>query len=315
MWHPYTNERIGFLRAFSDKIASYQERVPGSIPNLRQSSAIWSFSDYGGEHSGAEFDSYAFLFTTPESVHQWRPVRDAWREIMGLGDRRMAYKRLSDDIRQRACYPFLRTADLLDGYLVSIAVHKSISSFFSYSKIDSSLPELAPYVNIKPKVLEKLFRILHLLGFFLGGLSASGQNFRWISDEDSIFANEERIKQLQGLIGNILSMYLRHDMGHVRYGTTASDPGDLSIEDLAAIPDIITGATSEAMSASERGRMPNFLSGELQKIPDSVPEKANPVFYWLSQPSERLSKMVFMIYPENDSSGAIRIIKLRYESK
>ena len=70
----------------------------------------------------------------------------------------MAYKKLSDGIRQKACFPFLRVADLLDGLLVSVLVHKSISSFFSHGQIDRNLPELARYSHIKPHVLEKLFR-------------------------------------------------------------------------------------------------------------------------------------------------------------
>lgn len=315
MWIPYTREQIGFFRAFSDRLDKYQRAVPGSIPNLRSSSGMLVFSDYGGEHAGSEFDSYTFLFTTNESVADWLPVRSIWRENLNLEFRRMAYKKLSDGIRQRACFPLLRSADSLHGLLISVAVHKSITSFFSHTCIDRSRPELAQYAHIKPQVLEKLFRVLHLLGFFVGGLSGPKQDLLWISDEDAIVANRERLFELRELLLGVLSIYVRHDMGHLRYGTTASDPGDLSVEDLAAIPDLVTGATCDAMNAYEiHGAMPP-LTGVFTKIPDQVSSKANPIFYWLSQPKEMLSKLVFVIYPEPDGSGAIRIIKYRYESK
>lgn len=314
MWNPYTTENIGFLRVFSESLNNYQCHVPGCIPNLRHGSSILAFSDYGGEHKGAEFDSYAFLFTTPESVAAWLPARSMWREATGMARRRMAYKNLSDRIREKSCFSFLRTADLLEGLLVSVMVHKSITSFFSHDLIDRSQPELARFGHIKPHVLEKLFRVMHLLGFFVGGLNAPLQNLMWISDEDAIMANRDRLVELRDLLLGVISIYMRHDLGHIRYGTTSSDPGDLSIEDLAALPDLVTGATADAMTAYEvKGMLP--LSADLIQIPREVPLKANQIFHWLSQPNEWLSKMVFTIYPETRGGETIRIIKHRYESK
>src|SRR5688572_27503670 len=149
MWQPYTTENIGFLGVFNQRLHHYQRAVPGSIPDLRKGSGLWVFSDYGGEHQGAEFDSYAFLFTTPESVASWLAARLIWRERTALGQRRMAYKKLSDAIRQKACFPFLRMADLIEGLLVSVVVHKSITSFFANAHIDRGQPDLARYAHIK----------------------------------------------------------------------------------------------------------------------------------------------------------------------
>ena len=59
MWNPYTTEDIGFLQVFSENLDKYQRRVSGSIPDLRKGLGILVFSDYGGEHQGAEFDVYA----------------------------------------------------------------------------------------------------------------------------------------------------------------------------------------------------------------------------------------------------------------
>jgi hypothetical protein len=315
MWQPYVTESIGLLRQFSDSLEKYQRSVPGSVPEFRKASGIIVVSDYGGEHAGAEFDAYAFLITTPESVADWLPGRKIWRERMAVEHRRMAYKRLSDGIRQRACLPFLRIADLLNGMLISILIHKSITSLFATTHIDRTHPALARFGYIKPQVMEKLFRVLHLIGFFVGGLSAPGQDLTWISDEDAIMANPQRVADLKDLLAGVFSIYLRHDLGHVFCGTTDIDPGDLSVEDLAAIPDLVTGAAAEATSVFEaQGTMPP-LTGVPVRIPDQVPVKAKPVLFWLSQPSEALSKLMFTIYPEPDGSGAIRILKHRYECR
>jgi len=46
-------------------------------------------------------------------------------------------------------------------------------------------------------------------------------------------------------MGNILSNYVKHDLGQLRCGTTNCDNGSLQIEDLATIADLAAGATSE----------------------------------------------------------------------
>jgi len=114
MWKPYTNESIGFLNAFGQKLDNYQQRVPSDFPDFSESKGIMAFSDYGGEHKGAKFDSYAFLFVTPDSIKQWLYGREIWRKKFGMENRYLAYKKLSDGVCQRACLPFLNIADLLD---------------------------------------------------------------------------------------------------------------------------------------------------------------------------------------------------------
>jgi hypothetical protein len=87
-----------------------------------------------------------------------------------------------------------------------------------------------------------MLRVVHIVSFFLAGLSRAHQNVIWITDEDEIAANDNRMRELTNLFGNISSHYLPHSMGHFRCGTMKSDDGSRQLEDLASIPDLVAGA-------------------------------------------------------------------------
>ena len=62
-------------------------------------------------------------------------------------------------------------------------------------------------------------------------------------------ANAEQLARLSNLFGQISSSYLSYDLEHLRCGTTRLDDGTISLEDLAAIPDLAAGALSEIGTA------------------------------------------------------------------
>jgi hypothetical protein len=106
--------------------------------------------------------------------------------------------------------------------------------------------------------LDKAFFAVHVLGVLLAGLAAPGQNVMWFTDEDSIAANDDRVRELTQLFAWISSQYLTFNLGHCRCGTSKCDDGSRQIEDFLAIPDMIAGALAEQMQLRIEG--PSELS-------------------------------------------------------
>ena len=70
----------------------------------------------------------------------------------------------------------------------------------------------------------------------------------WFTDEDEIAPNQTKHAEATRFIGHLLNHYCTGNMGHFRFGTTASDFGDLLIEDLAAVPDLAAGGLGAILS-------------------------------------------------------------------
>ena len=130
----------------------------------------------------------------------------------------------------------------------------------------------------------------------------------WFTDQDDVAANAERLTVLTQVWAIILSNYLSKaderfpfTLGHLRCGTTASDTGNLQIEDLAAIPDLVAGSLSEALTCFDKeGRRPN--SRLVLPPPQSLPEKARRIIGWLTDGTMPLRRQVFSIERTDHSS-------------
>lgn len=128
----------------------------------------------------------------------------------------------------------------------------------------------------------------------LRGLSASGQDVLWITDEDDIVANKSRLNQFVSALANVASHYLTHDLGHFRVATTASDTGARDVEDIVAIPDIVAGALVDVL--------PDLAAqGAFRAVGLTFPAIASPkakarkVMDWLSDNRYPLRRLVCVV--------------------
>lgn len=220
----------------------------------------------------------------------------------------MSFKKLNDKTRLRALPSFLNAADQLDGLIAVILVDKQIGSLFGRSRqLDfTTVPEYAAY---GAQTFERLMRAVHLLSFFIAGLSRSGQDVFWITDADDFAANEARISTLTKIFANISSHYLAHELGHFRCGTSSiCDNGTLQIEDLCAIADLAAGAATElANRHSDEGTIPS--SRLIVPAPSSLSGKSAFVGSWLARRSSRLSRLILALEAEPDSTS-IRVKRI-----
>lgn len=281
------------MKLFSDSILKAAQAAPRLLPNLHRAETLIVTSDYSGQHKASKFESYAFLFANLEAWPEWEQRRIEVRKIHRSEGRRVSFKKLGDALKQRMLPDFLQAANLLPGLCVCVLIDKAIPSMFrKEGPLDFSEPDLAPFSHYPRIAFEKLLRVVHLVSFFLAGLTMPGQNILWFTDQDDIAANDTGVVELTRIWENILSHYLQHDVGHLRCGTTASDNGSLQIEDLAAIPDLVAGAIVDAINSyAAAGTIPAL--GLLTPPPDNVSPKAREIIGWFSEDWWPMHRLVY----------------------
>ncbi len=300
-WRAVPSDSGTIFELLNRQLIAFSEEHEDGLPEIGTGKNVFVGSDYSGEHQEADYEVYAILVAPLDSCMEWESRRSEVREKYLSDGRRMSFKALRDKRCLSALPEFLEAADHIPGLCVAFAVHKSVGSLFdNLISPRSEDPLFLPYLGWPKHVLEKAGRLAHFTGFLLGGLCSSGQNLLWITDEDAVAANVERLKQFTDLCGWITSRYLSFDMGHIRIGTTASDNGSRSVEDLVSVADIVAGAISEQLTARRRY---DFID------PTKVFWLANPEFshktkditWWFASVRQPLKRLVFVIDGEDNS--------------
>ena len=272
------------------------------LPDLRAADTLLLGSDYSGEASSAPCLVYSFLLTSLEPWANWEPARLGIRKQFLSDSRRMSFKRLTDGQRRRALPHLLTAANSLDGLSLSVAFNKRSESVFeARPPLDLSNPQFAAFRKWKTDVLEKAFFICHVLGVLLAGLAVPGQNVLWFTDEDSITANDDRVRELTQLFAWISSQYLTFTLGHCGCGTSRCDNGSRQIEDLLAIPDLISGALAEQLALKVTD--PSDLAEVLWIHRGDFSDKTKTITWWFSDSGSPLRRVVFIVDPARDGNG------------
>lgn len=275
-----------------------------SLPDFSDATTLLLGSDYSGESSPVPYLVYSFLLASLETWAKWEPKRLQVRQDYLSDSRRMSFKRLGDAQRQRALLPLLEAANSIRGLSFSVAINKRCDSLFSKRiPLDLNNADFAAYRKWKPAVLEKAFLIVHFLAFLLAGLARPGQNALWFTDEDSIAANDERVRELTNLFGWITSKYLTFDLGHCRCGTSRCDDGSKQIEDFLAIPDLVAGALAEQLKIAAED--PPELSGVFWMHRGDFSDKTKKITWWFSDVRHPLKRLVYIIDPAEDGQSHI----------
>jgi hypothetical protein len=272
---------------------------PYSFPNVEpRGQTLMMAADFGGQHKGQYFDTYAFLVFDLDHNSRWLAGQRLFRQKMMPTARRMCFKAMNDKYRRQALVPFLTLADCINGWLVLFAVSKAGGSLFG--QIFNGDDLLAGW---KPAVRERLLRILHLSTFLLSGLSSHGQNVLWVIDEDEVAANADQLTQLTNVFARISSNSLAHGLGHLRCGSTRLDDGSLALEDLAAICDLAAGAFCEVTTSMfSEGLFPKH--NVITALPGGLSWKSQVISSWLAPNNNySLHRLSCVIQLDTTSSG------------
>lgn len=294
------------MNTLSDMVQRAYEMEPEFLPDLHVGPTILISSDYSGEHGTASFQTLSFLFADLAACGTWMHRRKVLRTTKLPNKRRMSFKRLGDSQRNEALLPFLSAADEIPGLSVTILIDKKIQSFFTGpGPLDMSHPDLAAVQHWKPVVLEKLLRVLQFAAFFLAGLSRPGQDVLWITDDDAIAPNADRVTEVTTLFSNIASHYLDYDLRHLKFGTAiTTDDGSRTIEDLVSIPDLVAGALLQ--TASDMRLHDMFPASRISlPLPPGMSRKTQSIMRWFADKAHPLKRVVYAI--ESEGQGRVTI--------
>lgn len=300
-WKPLQTPIYPWTRSFEKIISSYE------LPTL-SGPIIYTVSDYGGSHKTSRYQTISVLFVDLENSRNWEIQRRQIRQQYLKDGRRLSFKGLNDKLKQNALIPFLEATDLIRGVSVTLIISKAIDNLYLRKK-DLAVTRKSFGLESKWKYssLKTAIRVTHLVSMLTAGLTKEGQDVYWISDEDEIFANAQKTRDLQKIIGKFSAINVNHNVGTLGMGTTVIDEGDRLEEDLAAIPDFIAGAMSEIATKLAQfagGRIPPNLavpfSGEFST-------KTNIIRSWLWSKNQGLPKVVIVIEKHGKGFATFRL--------
>ncbi|APX16600.1 hypothetical protein BWR17_12715 [Phaeobacter inhibens] len=263
------------------------------VPELRThgNETVGIFADYGGEHRSSRYFTYSFLVFGWNHAHT---VQDHFREIRAKHSvpesREISYKKLSNGPVQRCLPDYLNVCDSVAGMLCTVAVHKEIKTVFgppgkeTEEFLVKTLEENG-FGKRKPKVAEKLLRIIHLSAYLTAWLSHEGHKLFWLSDNDEIAPNPGKSLETVKLFQNVLQLYAEHSFGMVGYATPQEMDKPGTILDFLSMADLAAGAIEGFLSREDKG-----LRGQ-QK------EEAQAVLHWLGRPGIGLKKHNLVLRP------------------
>lgn len=306
-WGLRDRPELGAMNVVSKLMRSIDLADRFALPTFAHARTLLIGSDYSGQHSTSDFEALGFLIADSDRLQPWHDARRSLRRIHLPNGRRMSFKNLGDKKRTAALPGFIDAAEQIQGLLLVVLVDKRIKTLFQQTGDDERAnSDVDLLSNWLPKVEEKLLRICHVAALLVAGLSRPGQNVVWISDQDEIAANDQRLRQLVEASGRIMSAYLEHSLGHLRVGTTASDSGTRDVEDFVAIADLAAGALCEVLSAHRRAGV-EFPLGIFVPNQKGMASKIGPLTWWLSSKRSQLKKIVLSLEPiENSSKVNVR---------
>lgn len=288
-WKPIPTPLYPWTRSFEKIISSYE------LPEL-SGTIIYAASDYGGSHKASKYQTISVLFVDLDNSRNWEIQRRQIRQRFLADGRRLSFKGLNDRQKQNALTPFLLSANFIRGVSVTLVISKAIDNLYLLKKdVEVASKSFGLESKWNYNSLETAIRVAHLVSVLTAGLTKENQDVYWTSDEDELFANAQKTRDLQKILGRLSAISISHKLNNLGMGTTIINEGDRLEEDLTAIPDLIAGAVSEIankLAQSTGGRVPSNLavpfSGEFSTKTDIISS-------WLWSKNQGFPKAVIVI--------------------
>lgn len=285
---------------YAEVLAKEAEKLQ-FLPDLSKNKGIFVFSDFGGEHKGADFKTYSVLICSADNRSIFAGQTKTIREKHSLNNpwKEYSFKDLNYGNISRALDEFLDiTNKYIHGLLLTISVDKNIESVFggNFTKVHAAISKQFEEDKLgvwKPKEAEKLLRVCHAIGVFMSLIAHPEQKFMWLCDNDSI--NEDGklrdFTHTQHVLGHCLSMYSENIYGV--YGFAKPFDGDSETTDLLSVTDFSSGIIQEILQFKLKGKDLD-LSKEKLKLAK-----------WMGSESECLTKL--NLYISKDKMGNFEV--------
>ena len=255
-----------------------------TLPNFEEDSSIFVFSDYGGDHKEAFFNTYSFLIVSADKLSVFERHMDELREKNGLGDKEISYKDLGYGPVKRSIKEYLDISDgCIHGLLLSVCIDKTIGSVFGPDKKSAkeNLLQLCDQIGVGEYhefKLERMYRIYVIIVLILDLTTSSAHKILWQSDNDQI--NEEGKR---GSFSDSQQHFVRFlneftDKEYPLFGFAKTFSESCHLTDLLSLTDLAAGMVQDLLSQHYFGR--DLLVGE---------EKGE-ICKWLARKSRFLEK-------------------------
>jgi hypothetical protein len=290
VWSPLNKPELGFMNSLSDAMAQLESKDTKAFTDIRHGPHLLVASDYAGERDIDIANSYSFLFLDAVYLWLWDEMWHKNRSHFLPDNRRFAFKKLNDKVRQKALIPFLKSVNTIPGILITYVFHKNAGYLFDREEIEWK-------ADWKKDSFEKLLRIANLFCMMVSCLSRSHQNIIWLTDNDTIMANEEKQKQARSTVMHIINHYVKHPVSWSRFGT----PNDIASEDILSICDLACGAINELAgsffaAAGQKCNRPIFWESTVQ-------DKAHQILEWYMDDSmHALKRITVLVWRDPDNS-------------
>lgn len=227
------------------------------LPELTyKNETIAVFSDYGGESKDSAYLTYSFLVCAWQQTGIFQRVMSDVRIKHRLGSKEISFKDFSYGPISRALDDYLAALNTVPGLLFTMVAEKSVFALSPRDKAESErmATELRKCgLGIwKGNVVEKLLRICHISAYLVSLLSTEGQKVYWMTDNDSIAANDNLAKHWLDIFNRLLHYYSNHSYSLIR-GSVPFDKKETSLLDLLSATDICAGSIEHYFTRVSKG--------------------------------------------------------------
>ncbi|HEY0758723.1 MAG TPA: hypothetical protein VGD59_05645 [Acidisarcina sp.] len=217
--------------------------------------------------------------------------------------RRMGFKNLNDSQRRRALIPFLEASEALDGHVVVVAINKNVTHISTHQDSVGVWKALHGFqARWDPRAFEQMVRVSHFFSLFLAAWSSLNINISWMTDEDDIVANAERLEDAHRFAARLSALHVPHRLGEFMMNTPAVMPDELMFEDFLAIPDLAAGMIGDILKAKATNQFKTSLSLYDDQL---LPDKSEIIADWFWHNAGTLKKMCVLIEQTQDGKFGI----------
>jgi hypothetical protein len=245
-----------------------------------------------------------------DTSSDWPRLRSQVRRHFLPNGRRMSFKNLGDSHRQRALVPFLQSANTINGHLVALVVTKKLSNLSWRGLFDETTPKRLGLRGVwKERSFEAMFRSAQMFALMLSIWSRPWVDITWITDQDEIVANDNRLDDAQQVAARLSAQFVPHHMGVFAMNSTAIDGDDRAFEDFVAVADLAAGMLSEiASSFVSRPGAPDYSISPTIKLSHKT-EIISDWFWW---PHANLKRTCILIDAAESHQFKVTRITMKY---
>jgi len=287
----------------------YKQRL--LLPNFHNCETVAIFSDYGGEASDSKYYTYTFTFVDSDHLHAFE---DGMRTIrkqhkLDVPFKEISFKSLHYSPVTNCLDDYLRVINnVVNGLVFTLVVDKRIFSFTG-SNSKKTLNELATALNTqgfgtwKPEIAEKLSRVSQIIAYWCRLLTSDNQKLFWMTDADSIVANEEKASHCM----HFIHAWIRSCKGHKQYQTVGYSVKPFEKDDQLFFTDLLS------LSDLIAGSLEHYFTKKSKDTNSSIKKDADKILCWLANQGIAMKKMAIKIdlSEKNEISGSF----LEFEEK